>query len=102
MPSDLSPNLSPRPRPRRDACDPVGLLRRARSSSTCAGRKAARAALQGPDELAQLVLGNAAAETLLAIALGRFARVLGYELSLAELIVQSSVALRFGLIPVYL
>ena len=63
--------------------------------------RAALINLRASNKLALLLLGNLAAEVLLAIALGLTARALGYHVTLAELLViQSSVALFSGLIPV--
>jgi glycosyltransferase 2 family protein len=63
--------------------------------------RAALAGLRASDKLAQLVLGNLAAEFLLAVALGLIAHALGYRVTLAELLViVVSVALFSGLVPV--
>ncbi|HEY6889724.1 MAG TPA: lysylphosphatidylglycerol synthase transmembrane domain-containing protein, partial [Solirubrobacter sp.] len=63
--------------------------------------RAALIGLRASNKLALLVLGNLAAEALLAIALGLIARALGYHVTFAELLViQTSVALFSGLIPV--
>ena len=63
--------------------------------------RAALLGLRASNKVALLLLGNLAAEVLLAIALGVIARALGYHVTLAELLViQVSVALFSGLIPV--
>jgi uncharacterized membrane protein YbhN (UPF0104 family) len=63
--------------------------------------KATLAALRGRHKLAQLVLGSLAAEVLFAIALGLFARALGYDLTLAELLlINISVSLLGTLVPI--
>ncbi len=62
---------------------------------------AALSVLRAKHKLAMLVLGNVAAEFVLAIALGMVARALGYHVSLADLLViQVSVSLLAGIIPV--
>jgi uncharacterized membrane protein YbhN (UPF0104 family) len=63
--------------------------------------RAALAGLRASNKVALLLLGNLGAEVLLAIALGVIARSLGYHVTFAELLViQVSVALFSGLIPV--
>jgi glycosyltransferase 2 family protein len=63
--------------------------------------KSAIANLRAAHKLALLVLGSVATEILFATALGLFARSLGYELSLAELLViNMSVSLLGSLVPV--
>jgi uncharacterized membrane protein YbhN (UPF0104 family) len=63
--------------------------------------RAALAGLRASNKIALLVLGNLAAELVLALALGLFAHALGYSVSYAELlVVVVGVALFSGLIPV--
>jgi uncharacterized membrane protein YbhN (UPF0104 family) len=63
--------------------------------------RAALGALRASNKLAMLVLGSLATEILFATALGLFARGLGYELPLAELLVINiSVSLLASFIPV--
>jgi glycosyltransferase 2 family protein len=63
--------------------------------------RSAVAGLRASSKLALLVLGSLATEVLFAVALGLFARSLGYEISLAELLViNMSVSLLGSLVPV--
>ncbi|HWK26585.1 MAG TPA: lysylphosphatidylglycerol synthase transmembrane domain-containing protein [Solirubrobacter sp.] len=63
--------------------------------------RAALAGLRSSHRLALLGFGNVAAELLFAITLGLIARGLGYDLSLADLLlIQVTVALISGIIPV--
>jgi glycosyltransferase 2 family protein len=59
------------------------------------------ASLRRSQKLAQLILGSIATELLFAIALGMFARSMGYPISIAELLViNMSVSLFASFIPV--
>jgi uncharacterized membrane protein YbhN (UPF0104 family) len=63
--------------------------------------RAALAGLRASNKLTLLILGSLATEVLFAIALGLFARSLGYDLTLAELLVINlSVSLLGSLVPV--
>jgi uncharacterized membrane protein YbhN (UPF0104 family) len=63
--------------------------------------RAALAGLRASNKLTLLILGSIATEVLFAIALGLFARSLGYDLTLAELLVINlSVSLLGSLVPV--
>ena len=83
----------------------VGRLARARVrefiSVSVPQIRAAIASLRRSQKLAQLILGSVATEVLFAIALGMFARALGYPLSIANLLViNMSVSLFSSFIPV--
>jgi glycosyltransferase 2 family protein len=83
----------------------VGRLARARVrefiSVSVPQVRAAIASLRRSQKLAQLILGSVATEVLFAIALGMFARALGYPLSIADLLViNMSVSLFSSFIPV--
>jgi uncharacterized protein (TIRG00374 family) len=63
--------------------------------------RSALSTLRASNKLALLVLGSLATEILFAVALGLFARSLGYDLTLTELLVINiSVSLLGSLVPV--